>query len=395
MKILIVWCAILLSIQEALTPGNVSGGMKRMEEMIVNWKKSGVEITIITTPVGEVFLKREGIDCRTILIKEPRFFQSFTKSRFGVSVVYLSRTVLSIFSLGSILTDDFDAICATSHYLPDLVVLFYLSLFSRSKTYLVHLYHVFPLPFVGAKYQSIFVSTFNWVQQLFGFALIRNFKILTYLSQRENLETYGFNPRQILTVGMGVNLGEVRDSPSLSTEFDAVFLGRLTRKKGIFDLLHAWKEIAKILPSRTLCLAGPMSSDPVEETIDSLGLRKNVILFGVVDGARKYGLLKSADIFVFPSYEEGWGVVVSEALSCGLPAVVYDLPAYEIFGDAVIRVPVGNIKQFAEQVIFLLSDKEKRTSMSSIALKESSNLDWKVEAERELNMINSLVQSKI
>ncbi len=383
MKILIVWISILLTVQEALTPGHITGGMKRMEEMIVNWQKSGVHVTVITTQIGEIFLKRESIDCEVVLLKEPPFFQSLISNRFGVSIVYLLRTILSLSNLKTITKGNFDAICATSHYFPDTFVLFILSIFSRGKAYFVHLYHVFPLPFEGARYQPLLISIFNWVQQIFGFALIRDFVIFTFQSQQGFLQGYGFKKSNILPVGMGLDLEEIRLSSPLNAKYDAIFLGRLTRKKGVFDLLRAWEEVVKILPQSTLCLVGQLSSEPVEETTERLGLTNNVTFFGVASGTRKYGLLKTADIFVFPSFEEGWGVVVSEALACGLPAIVYNLPAYEIFGEAVIKVSIGNFKQFAEQVIILLSNKEKRLLMKTNAMNEASSLDWKYEAERE------------
>jgi len=250
---------------------------------------------------------------------------------------------------------------------------------------------VFPLPSLGSQYQSMTISLSNWVQQIIGFRLIRNCIVLTFESQTKLLQNYGFELAKIRTIGMGLNLQQIRSSPPLEQKFSAVFLGRLTRKKGIFDLLQAWKEVTSLLPSDKLCIAGQNSAESVEESIESLGLQKNVTVYGVVAGAQKYGLLKSADVFVFPSYEEGWGVVISEALSCGLPAVVYDLPAYKLFGDAVIRVPLGNVKRFADEVTFLLSNSEKRVAMRNIALNVSSGLDWQDEAERELHLINEFV----
>ena len=42
--------------------------------------------------------------------------------------------------------------------------------------------------------------------------------------------------------------------------------------------------------------------------------------------------MKSSKLFIFPSYEEGWGISITEAMACGLAVVCYDLKAYDVFG---------------------------------------------------------------
>ncbi|MDA4129359.1 MAG: glycosyltransferase family 4 protein, partial [Thaumarchaeota archaeon] len=351
------------------------------------------DVTVITTETGQLFLRREGIYCTIVLLREPLFFQSLIRTKLGVSLVYLFRVVRSVFTKGIFRLKGFDAISATSHYFPDEFILFLLKFISSSKVYIVHLYHVFPLPSIASKYQSRTVAETNWIQQIMGFRLIRGCFILTFESQKHTLKSYGFDSARIQTIGMGLNLDEIDASAPLEKKFNAIFLGRLTRKKGVFDLLQAWKEVVGRMPSVTLCIAGQKSAEPVEEFIKNLGVERSVTLYGIVNGQQKYGLLKSADVFVFPSYEEGWGVVISEALSCGLPAVVYDLPAYKLFGNAVIRVPVGNVRMLADEVSSLLSNREKREAMRKIALMMSTDLGWKDEAQRELRLIEKFISA--
>jgi glycosyltransferase involved in cell wall biosynthesis len=95
--------------------------------------------------------------------------------------------------------------------------------------------------------------------------------------------------------------------------------------------------------------------------------------------------MKSAKVFLFPSYEEGWGIAVSEALACEIPVVVYDLPAYSYAGNSIIKVMKGNTVAFAGEVIQLLSDEKARLSLSVEAHKKVK--DWGDIARDEIAMI--------
>src|SRR4029077_14540937 len=133
----------------------------------------------------------------------------------GVSFIYLYRTLSSMFSRRILSMKGFDAICATSHYLPDVFMLYMFSILSAGKAYFVHLYHVFPLPMQGSYYEPLSVSLSNWIQQIIGFKFLRNVLIFTFESQVKALHNYGFDSNKIRTIGMGLNLNEIESSVPL------------------------------------------------------------------------------------------------------------------------------------------------------------------------------------
>ena len=124
------------------------------------------------------------------------------------------------------------------------------------------------------------------------------------------------------------------------------FCGRLTEEKGVWDAL----ELARRMPDARLVLLGdgPLRNE-VRDRVTAMGLR-NVELRGFVSEQEKWRVLREAHVFVAPSREEGWGIAVGEALTAGIPAVVYDLPAYAHFGARVRRVDVGNVREMEEAV---------------------------------------------
>jgi len=94
---------------------------------------------------------------------------------------------------------------------------------------------------------------------------------------------------------------------------------------------------------------------------------------------------------VLPSYEEGWGISLAEALSLGLPAVVYDLPVLrEVFNGGPIFCHLGDIDEMAENIIKLLSDQDyyQQKSWDSRNSVEKYYLD--AVAEKEIKILESL-----
>jgi len=94
-----------------------------------------------------------------------------------------------------------------------------------------------------------------------------------------------------------------------------------------------------------------------------LGLAENIKLTGFVDEEEKYKFLNQSKVFVFPSYEEGWGMAVAEALASRLPVVAYDLPSYrEVFPEAFLTVKVGDTEAMAQAILNLLQNESDRRS---------------------------------
>jgi glycosyltransferase involved in cell wall biosynthesis len=73
----------------------------------------------------------------------------------------------------------------------------------------------------------------------------------------------------------------------------------------------------------------------------------NIELAGFVSEAEKFSLLKKSKYFFFPSYEEGWGIALAEALYCECRCICYELPHYRsIFGDFPVYAKLGDAADF-------------------------------------------------
>ena len=104
----------------------------------------------------------------------------------------------------------------------------------------------------------------------------------------------------------------------------ALFLGRLHPKKGLDLLVAAWAKLGSAVREWELVIAGPDENGyrtRVEAQVRSAGLEHCVHLVGPVSGEAKLARLAAAELFVLPSYSEGFPMAVLEAMASGVPVL--------------------------------------------------------------------------
>lgn len=170
-------------------------------------------------------------------------------------------------------------------------------------------------------------------------------------------EAYGVRSRLVVN-GVGLEVPGV--TVPGAKEFDAVFVGRHDREKGVFDLVEIWKAVKESRPTARLLTIGscnPSNRQQLQSLISRYGLEANVTIMGVVGDEEKFASMNRSRLCLFPSRVEEWGLVPQEALACGLPVVAYDLPVYEEnikSCEAVFLEEVGDTRGMARLVTRLL-----------------------------------------
>ncbi|MFX0203194.1 MAG: glycosyltransferase, partial [Candidatus Hodarchaeota archaeon] len=101
--------------------------------------------------------------------------------------------------------------------------------------------------------------------------------------------------------------------------------------------------------------------------------------------------LASSSLFVLPSYEENWAIVIGEAMAAGVPVICYDLPEIRsIWEDKVVWVPKGDKKKFAKKIIEFLDNEHARNVISQVAIQFVKRYDWQKIADEEMKLILSI-----
>jgi glycosyltransferase involved in cell wall biosynthesis len=127
----------------------------------------------------------------------------------------------------------------------------------------------------------------------------------------------------------------------------ACFVGRMTSQKGIFDLVKLMDKLKTRRPEFRLVMVGTgPEKELLQKEIEKRQL-KNIELAGFASNEQKIALMKRSGFFFFPSYEEGWGIALCEALYCECRCVCYELPHYRsIFDDYPAYAKLGDPDDF-------------------------------------------------
>lgn len=157
-----------------------------------------------------------------------------------------------------------------------------------------------------------------------------------------------------------------------------ISIGRYAYDKGNDLLLQAWEIIEKRYQDWTLDIYGNGDKELYQKQMVELGVNPHRChLYGPISDVKKEYL--SSSIFVLPSRFEGFGLVIIEAMACGVPVVAFDCengPRSIITdGETGFLIPPFDISAFAEKVMLLMSDLELRKKVGVNAQKAASQYD--------------------
>jgi glycosyltransferase involved in cell wall biosynthesis len=147
-----------------------------------------------------------------------------------------------------------------------------------------------------------------------------------------------------------------------NSDFVFIFVGRLVADKGINELVAAFNILSKENANYKLLLVGPFEEDldPLhQDTLDLIKSNKSIIFLGFQKDIRPY--LSISNVFVFPSYREGFPNVILQAGAMNLPCIVTDIcGSNEIIipNENGIIIPVKNEIAIFEAMQLISSDKE-------------------------------------
>ena len=153
-----------------------------------------------------------------------------------------------------------------------------------------------------------------------------------------------------------------------------VTIGRYAYQKGYDLLLHIWSEVEKRIPDWSLSIYGMGNQSQYSQLMKNLGIdAQRCLLNGPVNDVSKiYG---ESSVFVLSSRFEGFGLVLAEAMSCGVPVVSFDSPygTSDIITDGVdgFLIKDWDEKAFADKVCLLIEEADLRQRMGQAAIHSS------------------------
>ncbi len=192
----------------------------------------------------------------------------------------------------------------------------------------------------------------------------------------------GVTAEQVVVLPNPVELPENVPDRANSDKIKFVFLGRIGKRKGAFDLLEAFARLEPEYRERAeLTLAGIGELEQARSLAESLNIKQHVTFPAWVDPQARNRLLSKADVFLLPSYNEGLPMALLEAMSWGLPVIttpVGGIPEVVTHSETGLLVNPGDLQQLAEALQSLIENESLRLNLGRAARKRVAPLDTRI-----------------
>lgn len=210
---------------------------------------------------------------------------------------------------------------------------------------------------------------------------------------KESLLKQGIDKEKITTVNLGYSESTFypKDDYNIDGKIRLLFVGTLTRRKGIDILLNVFKRMKTAGIQVELTLVGPMGD--AKDLILNSGLELKLIPFTNPEGLRK--LYQESDLFVFPSYLDSWAMVVIEAMACGTPVIISNNTGAK---DAVVKGGGAVLETGDEEALYdcILKFHEDRILLEETGRRAAvvaQSFKWKNYSEQIISFCNTLTKN--
>jgi glycosyltransferase involved in cell wall biosynthesis len=232
---------------------------------------------------------------------------------------------------------------------------------------------------------------------------------VSQFSANEIMELYGLPPDRIVVIPNGVAgcfwmdrdeaaMADVRSALKIRPGAYLLFVGGADPRKNHEAFLRAAAASRDAWQGRSLVLVG----DPVHrfgsfyDTAKALKLESEVVYAGRVSADRLRLLYSFADLFVFPSRYEGFGMPVLEAMACGAPTITSNTSALpEVAGGAAMLVDPDHTDALAHAISQVLADAELRGSLRARGLKRAGQMTWDAAAGKTMALYRNLCETAV
>lgn len=208
----------------------------------------------------------------------------------------------------------------------------------------------------------------------------------------------GFSEDKVRTIPYGVDL--TKFSPSARPDqanFSVVFVGRVTLQKGIPYLLDGFKRLSH--PGKRLRIVGPYDKDFVRELYRRKLVPPGTEFLGAVPQPRLNQIFSTSDVLVLPSVQDGFGMVMAQAMACGCPVIAStntgaaDLISHR--NDGFI-IPTRSAEDIAAHLSLLAEDRPLAAELRIAAITKVSTLGgWDSYGREFVSMLQAALRMRI
>jgi glycosyltransferase involved in cell wall biosynthesis len=177
-----------------------------------------------------------------------------------------------------------------------------------------------------------------------------------------------------------------------------IYLGRIKKYKGIELGIQAVARLKEKYPDIDYQIVGQGDYlDDLRQQAKDLGVEKNVSFLGLKRGAEKTELLQRADVLIYTSPKEGWGLSVIEANACGTVVVASDAPGLResvVHEKTGFLVPHGDVAALAQRLDQLFSDPQLYGQLRARAIEWGQSFTWERATRETLELLERSVAER-
>ena len=207
---------------------------------------------------------------------------------------------------------------------------------------------------------------------------------------KESQEYYTKLGFKVYLVPNAIDIASLPKSEERLYEKQVIFAGRLSKEKGILDIL----EMSSKLPQDIHLLI--LGSGPEEDRVlEATKLRSNIHFLGYTPRERTISLIRGSDILIQPSLVEAISSTLLEAMSCKTPIIATNVGGNkELFENNIngVIIEQNSPRQILDGIIDLFSNKEKATKLKEAAFRHVQNYDWSHVGKLYLDIYESLLK---
>jgi glycogen(starch) synthase len=205
---------------------------------------------------------------------------------------------------------------------------------------------------------------------------------------RKNYEIYSGKVHVVYNAFTPVEIKKVKKE---TKEMTVLFMGRLTRQKGIDNFISIAEIVYQKYPFVQFVVAGEGElRTEIEDRIDNSIAEDRINLLGYLNEAEKNDLLAITDIFCMPSESEPFGLSGLEAAAAGIPCVISKQSGIAEIMHSALKTDFADVNGFAMSIISLLESESLRKTIADGQLSEIKDLRWEKAAEQIKGVIGSL-----
>jgi glycosyltransferase involved in cell wall biosynthesis len=226
-------------------------------------------------------------------------------------------------------------------------------------------------------------------------------------TRNEIIKYYKIDPKKVKTIQNAISDNfsinyysderkkEVRERYKLPEKF-ILYIGTMQPRKNIPFLIEAYANIQSKLAGAKLVIAGRKSHNydcKIDQVYNKLNLGDSLIFPGYIKEDDKPVLFNLASLFVLPSFYEGFGIPIIEAMSQAVPTVASDIPSSREVGmDSVLYFNPSSLASLEEMMYNVFIDENLQKRLIKAGLETSKVFSWKENSQKTLELYKSLNQ---